>query len=81
MRVWRVKDHFLQSYEDGNHIYLAAKSTHEEIAFYNTKTNCLYFNTKYRDRFSKAKSEIKKAFKPSAISQYTNLGDMCKSLF
>lgn len=73
MRVWKIKDHFLQSYEDGKHIYFATKSTHEEIALFDTKTNCLYFNTAYRGRFNKAKSEIKKAFKPIKTSEYTNI--------
>lgn len=75
VRIWQsFRERNYYYYKENNTIYFKSKKMFD-IAFLDKDTGILYENTLYKDRFIKAKSEIKKDFKEyvKEYSEYMNM--------
>lgn len=74
VRIWRYAKNYMWT-EEGDTIYFRSKRGTEDIAWYSKRTKMLYENTKYKDRFKAAKSEIHKKLEltKEQISEYIDM--------
>jgi len=72
--IWHYGKNYLYNEED-NTIYFRTLKDRFEIAFYDKRTKILYENTKYKNRFKAAKSEIHKKLEltKDQISEYIDM--------
>lgn len=72
--IWRYGKNYMY-HEDGNTIYFRSKGEYKDIAWFDKRTKMLYENTKYKDRFKAAKSEIHKKLEltKEQISEYLDI--------
>lgn len=72
--IWRYAKNYTYT-EENDTIYFRSKRGTEDIAWYNKTTKILYENTKYKDRFKAAKSEIHKKLEltKNQISEYIDM--------
>lgn len=74
VRIWRYGKNYLYNV-DGDTIYFRSKREFKDIAWFDKRTKMLYENTKYKDRFKAAKSEIYKKLEltKEQISEYLDV--------
>lgn len=72
--IWKYgKNYIYNDTEDT--IYFKSKGEYKDIAWFDKRTKVLYENTKYKNRFKAAKSEIHKKLELSKkqISEYIDM--------
>ena len=72
--IWRYAKNYMYT-EENDTIYFRSKRGTEDIAWFDKRTKMLYENTKYKDRFRAAKSEIYKKLEltKEQISEYLDM--------
>ena len=72
--IWRYDKNYMY-HEDKDTIYFRSKGEYKDIAWFDKRTKILYENTKYKDRFKAAKSEIHKKLElnKDQISEYIDM--------
>lgn len=72
--IWRYAKNYMWT-EENDTIYFRSKRGKEDIAWFEKRTKMLYENTKYKNRFKAAKSEIHKKLELSKeqISEYLDM--------
>lgn len=71
--IWYYKENYMCTLKTNTTVYFKSLKEHLDIAFYDTLTSTLYFNSLYDGRFKKARKQIIKDFKPDIISSYLDL--------
>ena len=66
---WFMQKNYLCSITETT-VYFVSIKEHVDLAYYDTITGVIYFNTLYDGRFRKARKQILKDFKPEVISSY-----------
>lgn len=72
--IWRYAKNYMWT-EENDTIYFRSKKDNKDIAWFDKRTKMLYENTKYKDRFKAAKSEIHKKLEltKEQISEYLDM--------
>lgn len=71
--IWYYNKNYMCTLRTNTTVYFRTLKEHLELAYYDTITSTLYFNSLYDGRFTKAKKQIVKDFKPDTISDYLEL--------
>lgn len=71
--IWYYNKNYLCALRTNTTVYFRTLKDHLELAYYDTITSTLYFNSLYDGRFTKTKRQIVKDFKPDKISEYLEL--------
>ena len=74
--IWYYKDNYMCTLKTNTTVYFRTLKEHLELAYYDTITSTLYFNSLYDGRFTKAKRQIMIDFKPNEISEYFDIGNL-----
>lgn len=74
--IWYHNKNYMCTLRTNTVVYFRTLKEKLEIAYYDTITSTLYFNSLYDGRFTKAKKQIKKDFNPDHITTYFNLGEL-----
>ena len=68
--IWYYQKNYICSISDTT-VYFISIREHVDLAYYDTITGVIYFNSLYEGQFRKARRQILKDFKPEVISSYT----------
>ena len=71
--IWYYNKNYMCTLRTDTTVYFRTLKDHLEFAYYDTITSTLYFNSLYDRRFTNAKRQIVKDFKPDKISEYIEL--------
>ena len=71
--IWYHNKNYMCTLRTNTTVYFRTLKDHLELAYYDTIKSTLYFNSLYDGRFTKAKRQIVKDFKPDIISDYLEL--------
>lgn len=67
--IWYYQKNYMCSINDTT-VYFISIREHVDLAYYDTITGVIYFNSLYEGQFRKARKQILKDFKPEVISSY-----------
>lgn len=68
-KIWYRQNNYMCAIKD-TIVYFISLKEHVDLAYYDTITGVIYFNTLYKGRYIKARKQILKDFKPDVISEY-----------
>ena len=74
--IWYHNNNYMCTLKSNTVVYFKTIKEKLDIAYYDTITSKIYFNSLYNRRFKKVKRQILLDFKPNEISEYFNLGDL-----
>ena len=67
--IWYYQKNYMCSISDSI-VYFISLREHVDLAYYDTITGVIYFNSLYEGQYVKARKQILKDFKPEVISSY-----------
>ena len=67
--IWFYQKNYMCAISDSI-VYFVTIKEHLDLAYYDTITGVIYFNSLYDGQFTKARKQIIKDFKPDVISSY-----------